>query len=175
MSLVFEHLFDPESCTFTYVIGDPSFGICALVDPVREEVDRDLAHVDALGRLVHTIETHIHADHVTGGARLASKRGCTPIVHAQAHVTCNAELVQHGDVIRIGSIELHVLETPGHTRESISLYLPKGGAHEGDEVPLVLRRRIHRAHGSPRAASAEAHPRGCSRDLACGKVGSQSV
>ena len=68
MALVFEQLFDPESSTFTYLVGDSDAKVAVLIDPVVEQVERDLARIAAHGlRLVHTVETHVHADHVTGG------------------------------------------------------------------------------------------------------------
>jgi glyoxylase-like metal-dependent hydrolase (beta-lactamase superfamily II) len=121
MGLVFEQLFDPESSTYTYLIGDPVLGVCALVDPVREQLDRDLARVDSLGlKLVHTLETHIHADHVTSGSALTERRGSRPILHRDSHVSCDALRVAHGDRFAIGNIPITVLETPGHTPESVS-------------------------------------------------------
>jgi glyoxylase-like metal-dependent hydrolase (beta-lactamase superfamily II) len=133
-TLVFEQLFDPGSSTYTYLIGDRAAGVCALVDPVREQLDRDLARVDALGlRLVHTIETHIHADHVTAGNLLTERRGSRPVLHASSPVECDALRVKQGDKIRIGSIELTVIETPGHTPESVS-YLVEGRLLTGDAL-----------------------------------------
>jgi glyoxylase-like metal-dependent hydrolase (beta-lactamase superfamily II) len=127
-AFVFEQMFDCESSTYTYLIGDRAAGVCALVDPVREQIDRDLARVDAIGlRLVHTIETHVHADHVTSGNALVERRGTRPIVPASSPVTCDAVRVQNDDVVRIGALELRVIPTPGHTPESVSYYLPQLG------------------------------------------------
>src|SRR5262249_23756896 len=76
MALVFEQLFDPESWTYSYLLGDDETGVAALIDPVVEQVDRDLARVAAHGlRLVYTLETHMHADHVTGAAELTARTG----------------------------------------------------------------------------------------------------
>ena len=117
--MIFEQLFDPESSTYTYLIGDGS--VCALVDPVREQLERDLHRVSELGlKLIHTLETHLHADHVTSGSTLAERCGSTPILHAESPVTCEARRVRHGDVFRIGGLQIRVLETPGHTPESVS-------------------------------------------------------
>jgi glyoxylase-like metal-dependent hydrolase (beta-lactamase superfamily II) len=126
--MVFEQLFDEESSTYTYLIGDG--GVCALVDPVRERLDRDLARIQALGlKLVNTLETHIHADHVTSGSALAERCGSTPILHADSPVSCEARRVRHGDVFQIGGVRIGVLETPGHTPESISfLVTDEGGS-----------------------------------------------
>lgn len=124
MALVFEQLFDPESSTYTYLVGDDAAGVAALVDPVVEQVERDLARVAALGlRLVHTVETHLHADHVTGGAELSARTGSLPIVHRQSPVSCEARRVGQGDRVLIGAVAVDILETPGHTPESLSLRL----------------------------------------------------
>lgn len=119
--LLFEQLFDPESSTYTYLVGDADAKVCVLVDPVAEQLERDLARVDALGlRLVHTAETHVHADHVTSGNAIAERRGTTPILSAKSRVSCEAMRVRHGDVVHVGGVRLRVLETPGHTPESIT-------------------------------------------------------
>jgi glyoxylase-like metal-dependent hydrolase (beta-lactamase superfamily II) len=124
MALVFEQLFDPESSTYTYLVGDDAAGIAALIDPVVEQVERDLARVAAHGlRLVHSIETHVHADHVTGGATLTERTGSRPVVHRDSPVTCEALRLGQGDQLRLGALVLDVLETPGHTPESISFVL----------------------------------------------------
>jgi sulfur dioxygenase len=124
MALVFEQLFDPESSTYTYLLGDDVAKVAALIDPVIEQVERDLARVAALGlKLVNTIETHVHADHVTGGSTLAERTGSKPVVHKDSPVTCEAVRLGQGDRFRVGALELAVLETPGHTPESLSFVL----------------------------------------------------
>jgi glyoxylase-like metal-dependent hydrolase (beta-lactamase superfamily II) len=129
---IFEQLFDDESSTYTYLLGDRAAGIAALVDPVREQEARDLGRVRALGlRLVYTMETHIHADHVTSGNQLAESVGSRPVVHRQSAVTCDALRVAQGDRLSLGGLAIDVLETPGHTPESVSFLLRAPG---GDKV-----------------------------------------
>jgi sulfur dioxygenase len=124
MGLVFEQLFDAESSTYTYLVGDDETKVAALIDPVVEELERDLSRVAAHGlRLVHTIETHVHADHVTGGGALAERTGSLPVVHRDSPVVCEALRLGQGDRLRLGALVLDVLETPGHTPESLSLVL----------------------------------------------------
>jgi glyoxylase-like metal-dependent hydrolase (beta-lactamase superfamily II) len=133
MALVFEQLFDPESSTYTYLVGDDAAGLAVLIDPVIEQVDRDLARVQAHGlRLVHTMETHVHADHVTGGGALSARSGSLPVVHTKSPVSCDALRVGQGDRVRLGALSFDVLETPGHTPESLSFLLRRG--HPGDCV-----------------------------------------
>ena len=125
MALLFEQLFDPESSTYTYLVGDDEAKVAALIDPVAEQLERDLACVAAHGlRLVHTIETHVHADHVTSGAAMTERTGSRPVVHRHSPVTCDALRLGHGEQLRLGALVFDVLETPGHTPESLSFVLP---------------------------------------------------
>ena len=133
MALVFEQLFDPESSTYTYLVGDEDGKVAALIDPVIEQLDRDLARVAAHGfRLVHTIETHVHADHVTGGGALGEQTGSMPVVHRDSPVTCEAVRLAGGDTLRLGALVLTAIETPGHTPESMSFLLTSS------DVPRVF-------------------------------------
>lgn len=121
MALVFEQLFDPESSTYTYLLGDDASGEAALIDPVVEQVERDLARVAAHGlHLVYTLETHVHADHVTGGAALTERTGSKPVVHVSSPITCDAVRLRQGERLMLGAVAIDVLETPGHTPESVS-------------------------------------------------------
>lgn len=130
--MIFEQLFDPESSTYTYLIGDGK--VCALIDPVREQLERDLQRVAELGmKLVYTIETHIHADHVTSGNAFTERVGSRPVLSEKSPVSCDALRVKGGDVIKVGSLELRVIETPGHTPESLS-YLADGKVLTGDAL-----------------------------------------
>jgi glyoxylase-like metal-dependent hydrolase (beta-lactamase superfamily II) len=122
--LIFEQLFDPETSTYTYLIGDGDAGVAALCDPVLEQLDRDLAKLDEHRlRLIHTLETHLHADHVTAGNALAERCGSRPIVHQSSPISCDAVRVRQDDVFTIGAWRVGVLETPGHTPESVSFLL----------------------------------------------------
>ncbi|MDB4965845.1 MAG: hydroxyacylglutathione hydrolase [Myxococcales bacterium] len=124
MALLFEQLFDPESSTYTYLVGCSATRLAALIDPVLEQVERDLARVAAHGlTLVYTLETHIHADHVTGGSELTARTGCKPVVHLHSAVTCEAVRVAQGDRFLIGEVAVDVRETPGHTPESLSFVI----------------------------------------------------
>jgi glyoxylase-like metal-dependent hydrolase (beta-lactamase superfamily II) len=121
---VFEQLFDPESSTYTYLVGDRGAGVCALVDPVREQEERDLERVRALGlTLVYTVETHIHADHVTSGNALAEAVGSCPVLSRASPVTCEALRLDDGATFAVGGVVFEARATPGHTPESVSYYL----------------------------------------------------
>lgn len=109
-------LFDAETSTYTYLLWDRESGQAALIDTVDTQVDRDLQLVGELGlRLKYTLETHIHADHVTGSGRIREQQGTQAVVHRNSGSHCADILVTDGDVIQLGDEQLTVLETPGHT------------------------------------------------------------
>ena len=121
--MMFRQLFDKESSTYTYLIADEVTKEAALVDPVLEQVERDLEIVHELGlTLVQVLDTHVHADHVTAAGRLRERCGAQT-VSGEGGAPCVDRAVRHGDVVRVGSVELHVLATPGHTAESVSYFL----------------------------------------------------
>ncbi len=124
--MIFRQLFDRESCTYTYLLGDADAGVAALVDPVREHVARDLELVSQLGlRLTHVFDTHMHADHVTGAGELRERTSARTHVSAKGGAPCADVALDDGDVVRVGGIEVRVLATPGHTQGCIC-YLVNG-------------------------------------------------
>jgi glyoxylase-like metal-dependent hydrolase (beta-lactamase superfamily II) len=133
--MVFRQLFDADSSTYTYLIADDRTGEAALVDPVREQVDRDLELLAELGlRLILVLETHVHADHVTAAGILRERTGART-VWGKRGARCADLHVDHGDVLRLGGIEIQVLATPGHTDDSVS-YLVEGRVLTGDALTI---------------------------------------
>jgi glyoxylase-like metal-dependent hydrolase (beta-lactamase superfamily II)/rhodanese-related sulfurtransferase len=122
--LVFRQLFDPDSSTYTYLLGDARQREAVLIDPVFEQARRDAALVEELGlRLLATLETHVHADHVTG-AWLHRQRCGSQILLARASEASGADrYLDHGDTVRFGNRHLAVRATPGHTNGCISFVL----------------------------------------------------
>src|SRR5215472_4105097 len=101
--LVFRQLFDPQSSTYTYLLGDRAGGQAVLIDPVFEQVRRDAALIDELGvTLLATLETHIHADHVTGAWMLRRRSGSSIAVSAQSGATGADRYLAHGDKVVFG-------------------------------------------------------------------------
>jgi sulfur dioxygenase len=114
--MLFRQLFEPESSTYTYLLGCRDTGQAVLIDPVVETIDRDLAVVRELGlMLAYTLETHIHADHVTAACRLRNMTGCKTAYPAADHLPCADIGVAEGRPLSCGSISLQPLFTPGHT------------------------------------------------------------
>jgi glyoxylase-like metal-dependent hydrolase (beta-lactamase superfamily II) len=120
-------LFDPESSTWTYILADRDSGGAVIIDPVLEKVARDLALLKEMDlRLTHVLETHIHADHVTGAAALKDETGAL-IAYGAANDVSGADIfLQEGDGVAFGASRLKALSTPGHTDGCMSYYA--GGA-----------------------------------------------
>jgi glyoxylase-like metal-dependent hydrolase (beta-lactamase superfamily II) len=121
--MLFRQLFDSETSTYTYLIADLATKAAILVDPVKEQVDRDRKLLDELGlTLQYCLETHIHADHVTGTARLRELTHCQGVVPQNASAACADRFLADGEVLRVGSVEIVAIATPGHT-DSHNAYL----------------------------------------------------
>jgi glyoxylase-like metal-dependent hydrolase (beta-lactamase superfamily II) len=114
--MIFRQLFEPVSSTYTYLLGCAETGQAVLIDPVINEMDRDLDAIRDLGlRLVCTIDTHIHADHITAALELKKRVGSRIAAPAIDAPPCADVLIEEGKPLRFGSIALNGLHTPGHT------------------------------------------------------------
>lgn len=112
---IFRQLFDQESWTFTYLLGCLTKREAILVDPVDTQVERDLKLLDELNlNLKYAINTHCHADHITGTGILKTKTECKSLISAQSGAKADI-LLNDGDKIQYGDMVLEVLATPGHT------------------------------------------------------------
>ena len=122
--MIFRQLFEDQSSAYTYLIACDLSGEAALIDPVLETVERDLELLATLGlSLRFTIETHLHADHVTGASRLRDATGCQCAVPEKGGASHVDVPVREGEPIRIGSLDLQPLYTPGHTDDHYSYFL----------------------------------------------------
>jgi sulfur dioxygenase len=119
--MIFRQLFEPRSSTYTYLLASPTTREAVLIDPVVEEVDTYVRLLDELGlRLVYTLETHVHADHVTAAAVLRERLGSRSVVKRDAGAACADVPVDHGDHLDVGGIGIDVRATPGHTDGCVS-------------------------------------------------------
>jgi len=124
--MLFRQLFDRESSTYTYLIADRAASAALLVDPVLEQVERDLKLLKELGlTLRYCLETHVHADHITGTAQLRARTGCLSVLPEQAQVECADRFIRHGEMLHVGEVEVQAIATPGHT-DSHMTYLVSG-------------------------------------------------
>jgi glyoxylase-like metal-dependent hydrolase (beta-lactamase superfamily II)/rhodanese-related sulfurtransferase len=105
----------------SYLIGCEGAGIAAVVDPDRE-VEKYLLAAEGRGlKITHIIETHLHADHISGNTDLAARTGAPIYMHEAAGAGFEHQVLRGGDVLHLGKVALHVRHTPGHTPESITL------------------------------------------------------
>ncbi|MBF2067015.1 MAG: MBL fold metallo-hydrolase [Calothrix sp. C42_A2020_038] len=124
--MLFRQLFDQDTWTYTYLIADPTTKEAVLVDSVIEQVERDYKLLNELGlTLKYCLETHVHADHITGAGKLRELSGCEAIVPENAQVACANRLIRHSEVIKVGEIEIKAIATLGHT-DSHMAYLVNG-------------------------------------------------
>ncbi len=124
--MIFRQLFDTASSSYSYLLADA--GEAVLIDPILEKVDRDTELIAELGlRLVYAIDTHVHADHITGGGQLKDRLGCKQVAPAVARVACADVHVADGDTVSFGRTTLRALTTPGHTAGCTSWHDPAGG------------------------------------------------
>lgn len=121
--MIFRQLFDRTSSTYSYLLADEVSREAVIIDPVDTMVARDMQLLQELRlTLVYSLETHVHADHVTGGGMLREQTGCKTALSIHAGVACADYQLQHGDCIQVGDIALQVIETPGHTNTCVSFY-----------------------------------------------------
>jgi glyoxylase-like metal-dependent hydrolase (beta-lactamase superfamily II) len=129
------HYFD-TGCA-AYLFGCGSLGKCAVVDAHLEDVDTYIAFARAKGmQITHVIDTHVHADHRSGGPLLARESGAKYCLHESASVDLAFQRVLDGEVIELGNTRVQVLHTPGHTPESMCLLVTD--LKRGDEPWFVL-------------------------------------
>lgn len=114
--MLFRQLFDQETWTYTYLIADPETKEAVLVDPVLEKVERDYQLIRELGlTLKYCLETHVHADHITGTGKFRELTGCHGVVPEKANVVCADQKISDGEILTIGKVQIKAISTPGHT------------------------------------------------------------
>ena len=149
--LIFRQLFDAPSSTYTYLLGDADSGEAVFIDPVYENERRDLALLRELGlRLVATLDTHVHADHVTAAWLLKQRCGSQILLSEHSGAAHVDRLLKHGDRVQFGRRHLEVRATPGHTSGCLSFVLDDHSmAFTGDSLLIRGCGRTDFQQGSP--------------------------
>lgn len=133
---IFHQLFEAETSTYTYVIADLATKEAAIIDPVFEMLERDLRLINELGlNLKYVLDTHIHADHITGASELRKRTGAKTCVSKDANVECVDISLQDQSELNLGSKKIKVLATPGHTNTCLS-YLFENLIFTGDSLMI---------------------------------------
>lgn len=108
--MMFRQLYDHETSTYTYLIAEEKTKEAVLVDPVSEQVERDLKLIQELGlTLRYCLETHIHADHITGTGKLRELTGCEGVVPENAQAACANRFIKDEEVLKLGNIEIEAI------------------------------------------------------------------
>src|SRR5688500_14799347 len=127
-------LFDPASSSYTYLLFDETSREALIIDPVDEQLTRDLAVLwEHSLKLVWALETHAHADHITSAGLLAEHAGARTAAPEGCGIGTAAVQLKHGDLLRFGGEQLQALHTPGHTAGSMC-YLWRGHVFTGDTL-----------------------------------------
>lgn len=133
--MIFRQLFDMESNTYSYLIADPLEGSAVLIDSVFEQVERDLRLLQEMElSLRYCLETHIHADHITGAARLRQATGCQVLVPSGAPVFGADGCLGDGEVVRLGEVVIEGIATPGHTDSHMAFLVGGDRVLTGDAL-----------------------------------------
>ena len=122
--MIFQQFLNEDSGCLGYLVGCGDAGQAVVVDPVRDRVNEYLRFARKKNlRITHILETHTHADHISGNRDLVAATRAAIHVHATAGVAFEHEPLRDGDVLRVGNVELRVAHTPGHTPDSISIFV----------------------------------------------------
>src|SRR5258708_18288051 len=149
--MIFRQLFDQVSSTYSYLLASRSGGEAVIIDPVLEKVDRYLQLVKELDlKLVKAVDTHLHADHITGLGALRDRTHCITVMGERSNVDVVSMRLADGDKLTIEGVALDVLYTPGHTDDSYS-FLMDDRVFTGDTLLIRGTGRTDFQNGDPRA------------------------
>src|SRR5438445_117927 len=149
--MIFRQLFDSVSGTYTYLLASRRGGEALIIDPVIEKVDRYLQLIHELDvRLVKAVDTHLHADHITGLGALRDRTQCITVMGERSKVDVVSMRLAEGDKLTIEGMALDVLYTPGHTDDSYS-FLMNDRVFTGDTLLIRGTGRTDFQNGDPRA------------------------
>tara|TARA_B100001121_G_scaffold206813_1_gene180966 strand:- start:1115 stop:1798 length:684 start_codon:yes stop_codon:yes gene_type:complete len=147
--MIFEQLFDKTSSTYTYVISSGPGREALIIDPVLEHVDKYINLLNKLKlKLVKVIDTHIHADHITGMSELKDKTNCETVMGDKTPVDVVSIKVKDQEIITLDKIKLRAMYTPGHTYESFSFFM-QDRVFTGDTLLIGGTGRTDFQNGNP--------------------------
>jgi sulfur dioxygenase len=148
--MIFRQLFDQVSSTYSYLLANRRGGEALIIDPVLEKVDRYLQLIDELDlKLVKAVDTHLHADHITGLGALRDRTRCTTVMGEQTKADVISMRLTDGDKLTIEGLTLDAIYTPGHTDDSYSFVLPDR-VFTGDTLLIRGTGRTDFQNGDPR-------------------------
>jgi glyoxylase-like metal-dependent hydrolase (beta-lactamase superfamily II) len=148
--MIFRQLFDQTSGTYSYLLASRPGGEALVIDPVLEKVDRYLTLVRQLDlRLVKAVDTHMHADHVTGLGALRDKTNCVTVMGRETKADVVSLRLSDGDKLAVEGVSLDVIYTPGHTDDSYSFVMPDR-VFTGDTLLIRGTGRTDFQNGDPR-------------------------
>jgi len=137
--MLLRQLFDHETWTYTYLLADEASGEAVLIDPVIDQLERDIKLLQELGlKLVYTLDTHAHADHITGCGLLRQRLGSKAVISSAAGAEGADIEVEDGSRLKFGALELEVRATPGHTDGCVS-YITADHKHAFTGDALFIR------------------------------------
>src|SRR3954451_24208313 len=150
-AMLFRQLFDQTSGTYTYLFASRRGGEALIIDPVLEKVDRYLQLIRELElKLVKAVDTHLHADHITGLGALRDRTQCITVMGDRSNVDVVSMRLSEGDKLTIEGLALDVLYTPGHTDDSYSFRMADR-VFTGDTLLIRGTGRTDFQNGDPRA------------------------
>jgi sulfur dioxygenase len=149
--MIFRQLFDQASSTYSYLLASRSGGEALIIDPVLERVERYLQLVRELDlKLVKAVDTHLHADHITGLGALRDRTHCITVMGEQTKADVVSIRLADGDKLAIEGLALDVIYTPGHTDDSYS-FVMSDRVFTGDTLLIRGTGRTDFQNGDPRA------------------------
>ena len=149
--MIFRQLFDQVSGTYSYLLASRPGGEALIIDPVLEKVDRYLQLVRELDlKLVKAVDTHLHADHITGLGALRDKTHCITVMGEQTKADVVSMRLADGEKLTIEGLSLDAIYTPGHTDNSYSFIMPDR-VFTGDTLLIRGTGRTDFQNGDPRA------------------------
>lgn len=148
-NLIFRQMFEKETSTYTYLLADAQTKEGILIDPVHETVARDLKLLDELEiKLRYTIDTHVHADHITGSSLIKKATDAQVVLGKATGVECCDVLLADGEELAFGEFKVKALSTPGHTNGCTS-FLVNNLVFTGDTLLIRANGRTDFQEGSP--------------------------